>query len=97
MMGAILQLQKSIYRTHALLSTGSDNLRTLSQIERERFEIRVKVDKGSSDLSINLSDIISKYGNDIIADRKSTRLNSSHTVISYAVFCLIKKRIFFLK
>src|SRR5438034_7312576 len=25
------------------------------------------------------------------ADRKSTRLNSSHTVISYAVFCLKKK------
>src|SRR5438034_6220272 len=27
-----------------------------------------------------------------ILDRKSTRLNSSHTVISYAVFCLKKKR-----
>src|SRR5437588_1105750 len=28
---------------------------------------------------------------DTIEDRKSTRLNSSHTVISYAVFCLKKK------
>src|SRR5438132_9290313 len=27
-------------------------------------------------------------------DRKSTRLNSSHTVISYAVFCLKKKTLF---
>src|SRR5438034_7065110 len=27
-------------------------------------------------------------------DRKSTRLNSSHTVISYAVFCLKKKTVF---
>src|SRR5260221_5396363 len=27
----------------------------------------------------------------IVVDRKSTRLNSSHTVISYAVFCLKKK------
>src|SRR5688500_19840364 len=27
-----------------------------------------------------------------IIDRKSTRLNSSHLVISYAVFCLKKKR-----
>src|SRR5947207_3964706 len=26
------------------------------------------------------------------ANRKSTRLNSSHTVISYAVFCLKKKK-----
>src|SRR5690606_42059487 len=28
---------------------------------------------------------------DIYADRKSTRLNSSHVKISYAVFCLKKK------
>src|SRR5256885_12379854 len=28
----------------------------------------------------------------ILADRKSTRLNSSHLVISYAVFCLKKKK-----
>src|SRR5256885_11274220 len=28
----------------------------------------------------------------IAADRKSTRLNSSHLVISYAVFCLKKKK-----
>src|SRR5438034_6259525 len=27
----------------------------------------------------------------LLGDRKSTRLNSSHTVISYAVFCLKKK------
>src|SRR5438034_6321361 len=32
----------------------------------------------------------SRYG--FRADRKSTRLNSSHTVISYAVFCLKKKK-----
>src|SRR2546426_8534058 len=29
---------------------------------------------------------------DAIKDRKSTRLNSSHLVISYAVFCLKKKK-----
>src|SRR5258708_25820236 len=28
----------------------------------------------------------------IEADRKSTRLNSSHQIISYAVFCLKKKK-----
>src|SRR5260221_9382552 len=32
----------------------------------------------------------------IDGDRKSTRLNSSHTVISYAVFCLKKKKFFIL-
>src|SRR3712207_8716323 len=30
------------------------------------------------------------------ADRKSTRLNSSHANISYAVFCLKKKKIAFI-
>src|SRR5256885_16717888 len=30
--------------------------------------------------------------NSWITDRKSTRLNSSHLVISYAVFCLKKKK-----
>src|SRR5256885_9363152 len=29
----------------------------------------------------------------VLVDRKSTRLNSSHLVISYAVFCLKKKKI----
>src|SRR5437660_8228606 len=29
----------------------------------------------------------------LIGDRKSTRLNSSHVAISYAVFCLKKKKI----
>src|SRR5256885_10074777 len=29
---------------------------------------------------------------ELVVDRKSTRLNSSHLVISYAVFCLKKKK-----
>src|SRR5947207_14258790 len=35
----------------------------------------------------DVSDVITRP-----RDRKSTRLNSSHTVISYAVFCLKKKK-----
>src|SRR2546422_4659253 len=35
----------------------------------------------------NLFDLVSR------ADRKSTRLNSSHGYISYAVFCLKKKKV----
>src|SRR5256885_9638317 len=34
---------------------------------------------------------------DEIEDRKSTRLNSSHLVISYAVFCLKKKNMYYIK
>src|SRR5690625_4474276 len=38
-------------------------------------------------LNVFLTTIIEKTG-----DRKSTRLNSSHVAISYAVFCLKKKK-----
>src|SRR2546430_9856042 len=33
-----------------------------------------------------------RYDNNRFGDRKSTRLNSSHSQISYAVFCLKKKK-----
>src|SRR5437762_10691194 len=33
-----------------------------------------------------------QWGSHLIPDRKSTRLNSSHRCISYAVFCLKKKK-----
>src|SRR2546421_2191129 len=32
------------------------------------------------------------WSSDVCSDRKSTRLNSSHDQISYAVFCLKKKK-----
>src|SRR5256885_6583801 len=38
--------------------------------------------------------VTTQYQRDIL-DRKSTRLNSSHLVISYAVFCLKKKKRYF--
>src|SRR5260221_3428818 len=40
-------------------------------------------------VSITAEDAAQHLGRE---DRKSTRLNSSHTVISYAVFCLKKKK-----
>src|SRR5258708_9293366 len=33
-----------------------------------------------------------RFGREARTDRKSTRLNSSHQIISYAVFCLKKKK-----
>src|SRR2546429_7078451 len=36
--------------------------------------------------------LISVHGRERAEDRKSTRLNSSHGYISYAVFCLKKKK-----
>src|SRR2546427_6086607 len=38
------------------------------------------------------TDLAERNGRAAAADRKSTRLNSSHSQISYAVFCLKKKK-----
>src|SRR5256885_9363429 len=52
-------------------------------IEPERLgEILLRMRRGVR------SDVVRERGGE---DRKSTRLNSSHLVISYAVFCLKKK------
>src|SRR5207244_9313374 len=40
----------------------------------------------------NPSKISHSMTNSVPGDRKSTRLNSSHQIISYAVFCLRKKK-----
>src|SRR5256885_12842457 len=47
-----------------------------------------KISYSSASKSVSGTSILSQ----ILRDRKSTRLNSSHLVISYAVFCLKKKK-----
>src|SRR2546426_8779005 len=41
---------------------------------------------------VRIQELINHQPIDRFRDRKSTRLNSSHLVISYAVFCLKKKK-----
>src|SRR5438132_10126304 len=53
--------------------------RSVTHSQDQRLSLRVFV--GRATAAASTSDL----------DRKSTRLNSSHTVISYAVFCLKKK------
>src|SRR5690625_5517291 len=54
-------------------------------LQRENYLINIKT---QFILLRNKQPIIMNY----ITDRKSTRLNSSHVAISYAVFCLKKKK-----
>src|SRR2546422_6012801 len=54
---------------------------------------KVMADKASSKGGITRRDFVRMAGVATgMADRKSTRLNSSHGYISYAVFCLKKKK-----
>src|SRR2546429_1251234 len=47
----------------------------------------------ASSKAVNWPSVASRAGSGILLDRKSTRLNSSHGYISYAVFCLKKKKL----
>src|SRR5688572_32746312 len=58
---------------------------------RERLEDALEHVRGNSESGIGDAE----HGFPVLAprrDRKSTRLNSSHSQISYAVFCLKKKK-----
>src|SRR3712207_9480117 len=60
-----------------------------------KVELRA-VDPGKADSekheAVSTSTLPGRYAHHLKADRKSTRLNSSHANISYAVFCLKKKK-----
>src|SRR2546422_1902202 len=65
-----------------------DHLDALLLAHGAHAEQRLDVDQPDApDLHVVLIDIKALFG-----DRKSTRLNSSHGYISYAVFCLKKKK-----
>src|SRR3989454_6154215 len=65
--------------------------RSNQQQVRTLLNQRANVNARSGDGSTAL--LWAAHWNDLeTADRKSTRLNSSHLVISYAVFCLKKKK-----
>src|SRR2546427_2003628 len=51
-------------------------------------EEKVAVDR---DVVLGVGTHIERHERGVARDRKSTRLNSSHSQISYAVFCLKKK------
>src|SRR5437588_6048522 len=68
---------------HEKLGTVADKVERVAKLARWLVEQGiVKADAGQ------LGEALDLVGD---GDRKSTRLNSSHTVISYAVFCLKKK------
>src|SRR5258708_36843800 len=48
----------------------------------------------STSISLSSSSPARSFLRKVSLDRKSTRLNSSHQIISYAVFCLKKKKDF---
>src|SRR5437588_4577750 len=83
------------YPNRRLYDTVESRYITLADIRRlviERVDFVVIDKKTQGDITRSiLLQVIAEQEHDG-EDRKSTRLNSSHTVISYAVFCLKKKK-----
>src|SRR5438105_11765581 len=78
----------TLFRSRAIPSTG-EKLPVIGLGTWQAFDVDL-----TSDNRRQLGDVLSlfvKLGGRVIEDRKSTRLNSSHEWISYAVFCLKKK------
>src|SRR2546430_7341006 len=65
----------------------------ICRIRRKRLEL-VGMDEHPPDRERDLAELAGGPDDDALfpRDRKSTRLNSSHSQISYAVFCLKKKK-----
>src|SRR3712207_7508381 len=60
---------------------------TIAELVRETQE------RSRAQLPLDWAEALEAFARDIFSlDRKSTRLNSSHANISYAVFCLKKKK-----
>src|SRR5256885_10660756 len=70
---------------------GSYDRELIDQILDEGFVCHVGFAVGGQPFVIPTG--YARVGDILFIDRKSTRLNSSHLVISYAVFCLKKKRL----
>src|SRR5690625_6502855 len=85
------------------LSEQEDVVRIMTIHKSKGLEFPIVI-LGGMDKQFNLQDLnqkyllhkdlgfASKYIDPVKRDRKSTRLNSSHVAISYAVFCLKKKK-----
>src|SRR2546422_6854420 len=84
----------TLFRSHQF-SSNHKIFGRYSQAHHRSSRAGYEVELAWSDLGLNAqpipTDNINGVFSDTLVDRKSTRLNSSHGYISYAVFCLKKK------
>src|SRR5690625_2846957 len=76
--------------TYAVIADSTDEA-TLKELGIKNIDHVIVAIGDNIQASILTTVILTELGIKKITDRKSTRLNSSHVAISYAVFCLKKK------
>src|SRR2546428_2434884 len=82
----------TLFRSFGLVRV--DRLGGSLTVENSNGGLTASAVKGSVNARVSFSSVmLNGVGGSIdVEDRKSTRLNSSHDQISYAVFCLKKKK-----
>src|SRR5690554_3753996 len=75
-----------------MMGDSSDNIPGLPGVGEKTAKKFIKAYGSMEGLLENTHELKGKMKENVEADRKSTRLNSSHVRISYAVFCLKKKK-----
>src|SRR3712207_7207154 len=75
----------------AVTMLGDDNVVGLGREFRHNLRIPCVADQDTTQATIRCGQRLPDPPQQQMLDRKSTRLNSSHANISYAVFCLKKK------
>src|SRR5256885_5644447 len=97
-----MKLPATIFREYDIRGTVGDELtgevayaigKAFATLATERLgrAARIAVGRDNRPSGVDLANQVVSGIVDAGSDRKSTRLNSSHLVISYAVFCLKKK------
>src|SRR3712207_8570697 len=80
----VMEKEKTLVQYKGTLKVQEGMLKDLHNLKIKGYEIHQGITQGDEE---NLTD----DDRTVFVDRKSTRLNSSHANISYAVFCLKKK------
>src|SRR5687768_18336354 len=77
----------TLFRSPVIVKTAKQDAKPNTQ------QAYLTLDNGETIILDSLQNgLLATQGNTKVLDRKSTRLNSSHGYISYAVFCLKKKK-----
>lgn len=79
-MKGIIELQSAILRSYALSKYGAPNTRKLTAEEKNQLEFKVKVEKGSSVLEINLQELLTSIATQAVGKMDPTTI--AVTVIS---------------
>src|SRR5256885_10440572 len=88
--GGIANASETIHLSEVARASGIDFVHQSPTLDPKIAHIAAHV--GALGACVSVADVNNDGWPDLyFTDRKSTRLNSSHLVISYAVFCLKKK------